>query len=81
MGGILRYVGGAAGNDGWRASLDALHYTAYLGPANAVAAGRIPLVDVFCQYGQSYLIYLLALEWLPWTYGAAALVTFIRSAT
>jgi hypothetical protein len=56
---------------------DALHYTAYLGPATAVSAGRVPLVDVFCQYGQAYILYNLAFTWLPWTYGSAALVTSI----
>ena len=56
---------------------DALHYTAYLGPATAVSAGRIPLVDVFCQYGQAYILYNLAFIWLPWTYGSAAIVTSI----
>lgn len=58
---------------------DALHYTAYLAPATAVHAGRIPLIDVFCQYGQSYLLYYLAFSMLPPTYHAAALVTAITN--
>jgi hypothetical protein len=59
---------------------DTLHYTAYLGPATAVSAGRVPLVDVFCQYGQTYLLYNLAFAWLPSTYGSAAAVTSIANA-
>jgi len=62
-------------------SYDTLHYTAYLGPATAVASGRVPLIDVFSQYGQSYLIYNFALFFLPKTYHAAALVTTLCNAT
>lgn len=62
-------------------SYDTLHYTAYLGPATAVASGRVPLIDVFSQYGQSYLIYDFALLFLPKTYHAAALVTTLCNAT
>jgi hypothetical protein len=54
---------------------DALHYTAYLAPSAAVAAGRIPLLDVFCQYGQPYLLYNAAFLVLPATFHSAALVT------
>ena len=61
-------------------SYDALHYTAYLGPATAVAAGRIPLIDVFSQYGQSYLVYNLGFLFLPRTYYGAALVTTFSNA-
>ena len=56
---------------------DGLHYTAFLGPASAVNAGKIPLIDVFSQYGQSYLVYLFLMNFLPKTYHAAALVTAI----
>lgn len=56
-------------------SYDALHYTAYLAPATAVLNGRVPLVDVFCQYGLSYLAYAFAFIFLPRTYHVAALVT------
>ena len=62
-------------------SYDTLHYTAYLGPATAVASGRVPLIDVFSQYGQSYLVYNFALLFLPKTYHAAALVTTLCNAT
>jgi hypothetical protein len=62
-------------------SYDTLHYTAYLGPATAVASGRVPLIDVFSQYGQSYLIYSFALLFLPKTFHAAALVTTFCNAT
>ena len=54
---------------------DALHYTAYLAPSAAVSGGRIPLLDVFCQYGQPYLLYNLAFLGLPATFHSAALVT------
>ena len=63
-----------------RATYDALHYTAYLAPANAVANGGIPLVDVFSQYGQSYLLYALGFLVLPHTYHAAAIVTSAATA-
>jgi hypothetical protein len=54
---------------------DALHYTAYLAPAAAVAGGRVPLLDVFCQYGQPYLLYNAAFVLLPPTFHTAALTT------
>jgi hypothetical protein len=54
---------------------DALHYTAYLAPSAAVSGGRIPLLDVFCQYGQPYLLYNAAFLILPATFHSAALVT------
>ncbi|OAI39522.1 hypothetical protein AYO40_05670 [Planctomycetaceae bacterium SCGC AG-212-D15] len=55
-----------------------LHYSAYLGPANAVMCGRLPLVDVHCQYGLCYLVYVLALKCgLPHSYTSAALVTSV----
>ncbi len=56
---------------------DALHYTAYLAPVAAQQAGRLPLLDVFCQYGQAYQIYAAAFLLLPATYHAAALVTAV----
>lgn len=55
--------------------VDTIHYGAYLGPANAVLGGRVPLVDVHCQYGLGYLLYSLAFTVLPRSYEAAALVT------
>lgn len=58
-------------------SYDALHYTAYLGPSSLISSGRIPLIDVFSQYGQSYLVYFLGMYFLPKNYHAAALVTSI----
>jgi hypothetical protein len=58
---------------------DALHYTAYLAPAAAAQNGRIPLVDVFCQYGQAYLLYNLAFALLPATFHAAALTTALAN--
>ena len=54
---------------------DVLHYTAYLGPSSLISAGRIPLIDVFSQYGQSYLAYFIGMYFLPKNYHAAALVT------
>lgn len=61
-------------------SYDGLHYTAYLSPAAAVAGGRVPLIEAFSQYGQSYLIYNLAFLFLPATYQSAALVTTVVNA-
>ena len=58
-------------------SYDVLHYTAYLGPSSLISSGRIPLIDVFSQYGQSYLVYFLGMYFLPKNYHAAALVTSI----
>lgn len=58
---------------------DALHYAAYLGPANAVSNGRVPLVDVFSQYGQSYLLYNVGFLFLPRTFRSAALITTIAT--
>jgi hypothetical protein len=53
-----------------------LHYSAYMGPANAVLQGRLPLVDVHCQYGLCYLVYVLAFQCgVPHTYTGAALIT------
>ncbi|MEY3182919.1 MAG: hypothetical protein RLZ35_904 [Pseudomonadota bacterium] len=40
-------------------SFDLIHYDAYIGPAIAVLHGKIPLIDVFCQYGLSYLLFTL----------------------
>lgn len=58
---------------------DALHYTAYLAPAVALQHGRIPLIDIFCQYGQAYLLYNAAFAILPATFHAAALTTALAN--
>jgi hypothetical protein len=44
------------------------HYNAFVGPAIAVLHGKIPLIDIFCQYGLGYLIFTLAFLVLPNTY-------------
>jgi hypothetical protein len=56
--------------------IDTLHYSAFLGPANAVLHGRVPFVTVQCQYGLSYLVYAVAFASpLPRSFAGAALVT------
>lgn len=55
--------------------VDTIHYGAYIGPANAVLAGRAPLVDAHCQYGLNYLAYAVAFWVLPRSYAGAGLVT------
>ena len=51
------------------------HYSAYLGPFHLFRQGGWPLVDVFSQYGLSFLAYLPLGFLLPFNYAAAALVT------
>jgi hypothetical protein len=53
---------------------DAPHYMAYLGPANSVWHGGIPMFDVFSQYGQGYLVFLAAFLFFGKTFTSAALV-------
>jgi len=55
---------------------DPLHYGTYIGPANAVMGGKIPLVDVQCQYGLSYLLFSGFFSTiLPRSYVGAAAIT------
>jgi hypothetical protein len=55
-------------------SFDIEHYNPYLGPAIAALHGKIPLIDVFGQYGLSYLIFTAAFLFLPNNYSIAALI-------
>ncbi len=53
-----------------------IDYGTFVGPANAVLCGRVPLVDVQCQYGLWYLVYALPFAVLGTrSYVAAAVVT------
>jgi len=56
-------------------SFETSHYSAYLGPFHLLRNGGWPLVDVFSQYGLSFLAYLPLGFVLPFNYAAAALVT------
>ena len=56
-------------------SFETSHYSAYLGPFHLFRQGGWPLVDVFSQYGLSFLAYLPLGFLLPFNYAAAALVT------
>lgn len=62
-------------------SFDLDHYDAFVGPAIAVLHGRIPLLDVFSQYGLGYLLFTLAFLVLPNTYavcvGIVSLVNIV----
>jgi hypothetical protein len=49
----------------------------FVGPANSVAEGGIPLKDVFSQYGQGYLLLDLFYLFLPRTLSTASLANFI----
>lgn len=54
---------------------DYLHFGAYVGPANAVAGGRAPLVEIQSQYGLNYLLFSAVFDWLPpRSYYSAAIV-------
>jgi hypothetical protein len=60
--------------------VDTFHYGAYLGPANAVLHGRVPLLGAHCQYGLAYLVYAIAFAGgLPLSYAGAGLVTSLVS--
>src|SRR5262245_35679588 len=52
-----------------------VHYSAYLGPLHLFRQGGWPLVEVFSQYGLSFLAYLPLGFLLPFNYAAAALIT------
>jgi hypothetical protein len=52
-----------------------LHYDAYVAPLHLLRHGGIPFVDVYSQYGLSFLAYLPVGTVLPYTYESAALVT------
>jgi hypothetical protein len=65
-----------------QAPFDLDHYDAFVGPAIAVLHGRIPLIDVFSQYGLGYLMFTLAFLILPNTYVmCATLVSLINIVT
>lgn len=53
---------------------DIEHYNAYLAPAIAVLNGKIPLIDVFCHYGLSYLVFTIAYLFMPNNYAIAGLI-------
>lgn len=55
-------------------TFDVEHYNAYLAPAIAVLNGQIPLVDVFCHYGLSYLVFTFAFLFLPNNYAVAGAI-------
>lgn len=75
-----------AGHSGWtlavclsplllfsvQSAFDLDHYDAFVGPAIAVLHGRIPLMDVFSQYGLGYLLFTMAFLVLPNTYAVCA---------
>jgi hypothetical protein len=62
-----------------QSSFDVNHYDAFVGPAIAVLHGRIPLIDVFCQYGLGYLLFTLAFLVLPNTYTVCAAIVSIMN--
>jgi hypothetical protein len=53
---------------------DVEHYNAYVAPAIAVLHGKIPLIDVFCHYGFSYLLFTLVFLFLPNNYAVLGAV-------
>jgi hypothetical protein len=56
-------------------SFESVSYGPYLGALHLLRHGGWPLVEVFCQYGLSFLAYLPLGLLLPFNYAAAALVT------
>ena len=56
-------------------AFDPTHYGAYIGPLHLLRHGGWPLVDVFSQYGLSFLAYSPLGILLPFNYAAAAFVT------
>lgn len=56
-------------------AFETVHYGAYIGPLHLLRHGGWPLVDVFSQYGLSFLAYSPLGIVLPFNYAAAALVT------
>jgi hypothetical protein len=58
-------------------NFDIEHYNAFLGPAVSVLHGKIPLVDVFCQYGLSYLVFTLGYIFFPNNYSVASVVVSV----
>lgn len=56
-------------------TFETTHYGAYIGPLHLLRHGGWPLVDVFCQYGLSFLAYSPLGIVLPFNYAAAALMT------
>ena len=59
-------------------NFDLFHYSAYIGPALNALAGRIPLVDIFGQYGPNYLLYTIIYAiGFPRTYTVAAAVSSV----
>ncbi len=53
---------------------DIEHYNAYVAPAIAVLHGKIPLIDVFCHYGFSYLLFSVVFLFLPNNYAVLGAV-------
>jgi hypothetical protein len=62
-----------------QSSFDLDHYDAFVAPAIAVLHGRIPLVDVFSQYGLGYLLFTLAFLVLPNTYAVCASIVSLMN--
>jgi hypothetical protein len=60
-------------------SFDTGHYDALIAPAIAVLHGKVPLVDVFCQYGLGYLLLTLAFWVLPNTYAVCAVIVSLMN--
>jgi hypothetical protein len=58
-------------------NFDIEHYNAYLGPAIAVLNGKVPLIDVFCQYGLSYLVFTVGYLVFPNNYAVASVIVSV----
>ncbi len=55
-------------------TFETLSYAAYIGPAVEVMNNKLPLVDVYSQYGLNYLLFVLVYKLLPWSLYSASLV-------
>lgn len=62
-----------------QSSFDIDHYDAFVAPAIAVLHGRVPLGDVFSQYGLGYLLFTLAFLVLPNTYTVCASIVSLMN--
>lgn len=56
------------------------NYNVYLGPATAVLGGHLPLVDIYCMYGLSYLLFSFLFKFIiSASYaGAATIVSLVN---
>ncbi len=62
-----------------QSTFDLDHYDAFVSPAIAVLHGRVPLLDVFSQYGLGYLLFTLAFLVLPNTYAVCASIVSLMN--